>query len=57
MVFQPFYRIHFQNEAKYFAPYQKHNPSQEYYTSDIMIFLVLRVIILVLVFVIRQQWG
>ena len=34
IVFQPFYRIHFQNESKYFAPYQEHDPGQEYYTSD-----------------------
>ena len=34
IVFQPFYRIHFQNESKYFALYQEHDPGQEYYTSD-----------------------
>ncbi len=34
LAFQPFYRIHFQNGTKYFAPYKIHTSDQEYYTSD-----------------------
>ncbi len=31
---QPFYRLHYQEGSKYFAPYEMHDPDQEYYTSD-----------------------
>ena len=34
IAFQPFYRVHFQNASRYFAPYKKHDPAAEYYTSD-----------------------
>ena len=34
IAFQPFYRIHFQEGSKYFAPYREHDPNAEYYTSD-----------------------
>ena len=30
----PFYRYYTQNGVSYFAPYQAHDPSQEYYTSN-----------------------
>lgn len=31
---QPFYRIHWQKESTYFAPYLGHDLNAEYYTSD-----------------------
>ena len=34
IVISPFYRIHTQEEAKYFEPFAIHNPNAEYYTSD-----------------------
>lgn len=30
----PFYRFYQQSAAKYFAPYEEHSPSDEYYTSN-----------------------
>jgi hypothetical protein len=30
----PFYRFYSQSAAKYFAPYEVHNPSDQYYTSN-----------------------
>jgi hypothetical protein len=30
----PFYRYYKQKGVKYFAPYQQHNPDEEFYTSD-----------------------
>lgn len=30
----PFYRYYIQNETKYFAPYQTHQGTEEFYTSD-----------------------
>lgn len=30
----PFYRYYTQTASKYFAPYQMHNPTDEYYTSN-----------------------
>lgn len=30
----PFYRFYSQNDAKYFAPFQSHTASEEYYTSN-----------------------
>jgi len=30
----PFYRFYKQQGVKYFAPYQKHNPDEQFYTSD-----------------------
>jgi hypothetical protein len=32
--FSPFYRYYNQSAVKYFAPYQEHNKSESYYTSD-----------------------
>jgi len=34
IVISPFYRIHTQEESKYFEPFAIHNPNAEYYTSD-----------------------
>jgi hypothetical protein len=34
IVISPFYRIHTQEESKYFEPFAIHDPNSEYYTSD-----------------------
>jgi hypothetical protein len=34
IVIQPFYRFHWQQGSKYFAPYKVHQPEEEFYSSD-----------------------